>query len=371
MMSNRLSIPAVSSEENMDISLTKRPSFGVDSYSRGQSANDFSLQESIADEMNISPRGDGMHRIPICIFHLTNVNGEKLAVFLSELNVDVLSYELKVIKARRDLLGNDVKRRMDFLDRFISKNTELKNKALPSDVKEKAFQALVKLKESYAAFLPSISKVDYFSTLSSKEINDLLSKAIGEMSESYLDVFQQAVEKNAQFYKDFSDFMSTLPQFISADGDKTILDGKGFTINLQELMGKYTVPGLSTTLFPVQTGSSVQGASREACEAWAREFGLNVGDCISPLPDGTYIVHIDISPLVNINKSVENNDMSFNAAQWSAWQTGVDMQKDHIQNGMQTLTQKFANAHSTFDNLVKVLSSTIASLLECDKQFFV
>lgn len=136
-------------------------------------------------------------------------------------------------------------------------------------------------------------------------------------------------------------------------------------------MDKYPVPGLSTTLFPVQTGSTVQGASREECEAWAKEFGLSANDCIYQLPYGTYIVHIDISPLVNINNSLKNKDMSFNAAQWSAWQTGVDMQKDYIQNSMQTLTQKFANAHSTFDNLVKVLSSTIASLLECDKQFFV
>lgn len=94
-------------------------------------------------------------------------------------------------------------------------------------------------------------------------------------------------------------------------------------------MDDYPVPGMSTTLFPVQTGSDaeVKGASREECEAWAREFGLSADDCIYQLPDGTYIVHIDISPLININNSVENKDMSFNAAQWSAWQTGVDMQK--------------------------------------------
>ncbi|MGK2888107.1 MAG: IpaD/SipD/SspD family type III secretion system needle tip protein [Candidatus Malihini olakiniferum] len=47
------------------------------------------------------------------------------------------------------------------------------------------------------------------------------------------------------------------------------------------------------------------------------------------------------------------------------------MQNDRIQNYMQTLTQKFANAYSTFKNLVKLLSSTISSLLECDKKFFV
>ncbi len=343
------------------------------------SANGCILNELITDDINISTHNDGMHRILLRPFNLINVSAEKLVGYLGALDFDAFFDEIEAIQARRELLVHDVKSKQCILDDLFLQNPELKNKVLSSDVREKTFLEQVKLKENYGVFLPSISKFDGFSTLSSKEINELLSSAIGEMSKSYLDVFQQAVEKNTQFYKDFSDFMSTLPQFISADGDKTILDGKAFKESLKKLMDKYPVPDVSTTLFPVQTGSTVQGAkSREECEAWAKEFGLSTDDCIYQLPDGTYIVHIDISPLKNIDKSVKNIDksvknkkMTFNAAQWSAWQTGVDMQKDHIQNSMQTLTQKFANAHSTFDNLVKVLSSTIASLLECDKQFFV
>ncbi|MCW2480421.1 IpaD/SipD/SspD family type III secretion system needle tip protein [Candidatus Symbiopectobacterium sp. NZEC135] len=356
----------------MEILSTTRPSFRVGGYAQEQSTNDFFLQESIADEMNISPRNDGMHRILLSPFSFIMADSGKLEGFLKNLNNSGFLDEIKTVQARRALLTHDVQKRMRVLDDLFSQNPELKNKALSADTKELVYSTLEKQRSSsYAVLISSILNSDVFSTLSSKEINDLLSGAIGEMSESYLDVFQQAVEKNAQFYKDFSDFMSTLPQFISADGDKTILDGKEFQKSLLELIKKYPVPGMSTILFPVQTGGPFQGTSREECEAWAKEFGLNTDDCIHRLGDGTYIVHIDTSPLDNIYDSVKDKDMSFNAAQWSAWQTGVDMQKDHIQNGMQTLTQKFANAHSTFDNLVKVLSSTIASLLECDKQFFV
>ncbi|MCW2477113.1 MULTISPECIES: IpaD/SipD/SspD family type III secretion system needle tip protein [unclassified Symbiopectobacterium] len=355
----------------MEILSTTRPSFRVENYSREQSANNSLVQEPIADAMSISPRSDGAHRILLGPFSFIMADGGKLEGFLKTLNTSGLLDEMKTIQARRELLVHDVQKRMHVLDDMFSQNPELKSKALSPAAKELVYSELDKKRNAYAALISSFSNTGLFSTLSSKEINDLLSTAIGEMSESYLDVFQQAVEKNAQFYKDFSDFMSTLPQFISADGDKTILDGKKFRESLEELMGKYPVPGMSTTLFPVQTGSTVQGASYKECEDWAREFGLSADDCISQLLDGTYIVHIDISPLENIYNSVEDKSMSFNAAQWSAWQTGVDMQKDHIQNSMQTLTQKFANAHSTFDNLVKVLSSTISSLLECDKQFFV
>ncbi len=356
----------------MEILSTTRSSFRVDGYAQEQSANNCFLQAPIADEINISPRNDGMHRILLGPFSFIMADSGKLEGFLKNLNSSGFLDEIKTVQARRALLTHDVQKRVLVLDDLFSLNPELKNRALSVDTKELIYSTLEKQKSSsYATLISSILNSDVFNTLSSKEINDLLSGAIGEMSESYLDVFQQAVEKNAQFYKDFSDFMSTLPQFISADGDKTILDGKEFQKSLRELIGKYPVAGMSTTLFPVQTGEPIQGGNREECEAWAKEFGISENDCIHQLRDGTYIVHIDTSPLDNIYELVGETRMSFNAAQWSAWQTGVDMQKDHIQNGMQTLTQKFANAHSTFDNLVKVLSSTIASLLECDKQFFV
>lgn len=354
----------------MEILSTIRPEFRVNSHSQEQSVNDFFLQDTTAADMNISPRSDGTLRILLGPFSFIMADFGKLEGLLKTLNITGFLDELKTIQARRELLGHDVKKRMHVLDELFLKNPELKNKVLSSDTKERVFSTLAKLGNSFSTLLSGFSNFDAFKTLSSKEINDLLTSVIGEMSDNYLDVFQQAVEKNAQFYKDFSDFMTTLPEFISADGDKTILDGKKFKESLQELMDKYPVPGMSTTLFPVQTGDPVQGASREECEAWAKEFGLSE-DCIYQLEDGTWIVHIDISPLMNIYNSVEDNDMTFNAAQWSAWQTGLDMQKDHIQSNMQTLTQKYANAHSTFDNLVKILSSTIASLLECDKQFFV
>lgn len=212
-------------------------------------------------------------------------------------------------------------------------------------------------------------------TVSSWEICDSVADAISAMAKDYLGVFQQAVEKNAAFYRAFSDFMAKLKDFISAKDDKTILNVENFRKELNDLIEKYPTleSSLATTLYPVQDGEPLKGGNKDECEAWAREMGLDPAKCVKQL-DGNrgYIVRIDTSPLDKIKSSLPDNDnpMECNSAQWAAWQSGLDIQKDSIQTGMQTLTQKYSNANSTFDNLVKVLSSTIASLLESDKSFF-
>lgn len=210
--------------------------------------------------------------------------------------------------------------------------------------------------------------------MSSSEICDSIAEAIDSMEGEYLDVYQEAATQYAEFYSDFSDFMSKMNTYISAKDDKTVLNSQQFLADLKVLQDKYPVPGLNTTLYPVQNGElPIKGSTEAECNAWAKELGLDPEKCVSPLGDGTYIVHIDVEPLNKIESSIPPTsipEMECNSAQWAAWQSGVDLQKESIQVSMQTITQKYANANSTFDNLVKILSSTISALLECDKSFF-
>ncbi len=43
--------------------------------------------------------------------------------------------------------------------------------------------------------------------------------------------------------------------------------------------------------------------------------------------------------------------------------------EENMKTTLQTLTQKYSNANSLYDNLVKVLSSTISSCMEAAKSF--
>lgn len=195
-----------------------------------------------------------------------------------------------------------------------------------------------------------------FSTSSSKEICDAVADAIGSMGENYLDPFQEAVEVYASFYSDFSEAIASLKNYIKADDDKIVFDGEGFAAELSAVTNKYK--GDSGVLY--------RASSPEEARAWAKEMGLDPDKCVVGKT-----VRIDLSPIDKlIADTKKNKNVTLNSAQWAAYQSSVDIVKDSVQTSMQSLTQKYSNANSTFDNLVKILSSTISQLLESDKSFF-
>lgn len=195
-----------------------------------------------------------------------------------------------------------------------------------------------------------------FSSSSSKEICDAVAAAIASMGENYLDVFQEAVEVFASFYSDFSEAIASLKKYIKADGDKMVFDGRGFAAELKTVIDKYSG----------DAGVLYHASSVDEAKAWAREMGLDPDKCV----DGTN-VRIDLSSVQKLyTDTYQNNNVTLNSAQWASYQSSVDVVKDSVQTSMQSLTQKYSNANSTFDNLVKVLSSTISQLLESDKSFF-
>ncbi|MBU4680528.1 IpaD/SipD/SspD family type III secretion system needle tip protein [Cedecea davisae] len=322
----------------------------------------------------------------------------KLTHLLKTGQATALRAELSAIKARATLVSREVASRMDVL-RSSGAPKMAASVPLPADQRTPVGPAI-----NMSLFLQNLGLLSpdvqldgaeqqnsLFDSLknataggtgpsSSWDICESVADAIGGMGSDYLDIFQQAVEKYAEFYRDFSDFISKLKDYMQASsmgGDGiTILKGDKFLADLQKLIDKYT-SGNNAKLYPANGG----GASKEESEAWCREMGFDPEKCLRRLSDGSYEVRIDTSPLQEIYDSVTLNfpytitegsiglGMLCNSAQWAAWQAGLDMQKDNIQTGMQTLTQKYSNANSTYDNLVKVLSSTITSLLDCDKGF--
>lgn len=211
--------------------------------------------------------------------------------------------------------------------------------------------------EELISVFNDVVKESEYSTSSSKEICDAVADAIAAMGEGYLDIFQEAVEAYASFYADFSEVMANLKKYITVDDEDIKFDGRGFAAELQTVIDKYS--GDAGILF--------SGSSPEEAKAWAKEMGLDPDKCV----DGNN-VRIDLSSVKNLKNSSYNdyNNKKLNSAQWAAYQSSVDIVKDSVQTGMQSLTQKYSNANSTFDNLVKILSSTISQLLESDKSFF-
>ncbi|MFP2423889.1 IpaD/SipD/SspD family type III secretion system needle tip protein [Pseudescherichia vulneris] len=202
-----------------------------------------------------------------------------------------------------------------------------------------------------------VVKKSEYSTSSSKEICDAVADTIASMGENYLDVFQDAVEAYASFYADFSDAMANLKKYITVDDEDIKFDGRGFAAELKTVIDKYSG----------DAGILYSASSPEEAKAWAKEMGLDPDKCVNGND-----VRIDLSSVKKLQSSSysDYNNKKLNSAQWAAYQSSVDITKDSVQTDMQSLTQKYSNANSTFDNLVKILSSTISQLLDSDKSFF-
>ncbi|EGK0756809.1 IpaD/SipD/SspD family type III secretion system needle tip protein, partial [Salmonella enterica] len=89
-----------------------------------------------------------------------------------------------------------------------------------------------------------------------------------------------------------------------------------------------------------------------------------------------YVVTVDLAPLRKmvqdiggLGKPGSDSKLEMDNAKYQAWQSGFKAQEENLKTTLQTLTQKYSNANSLYDNLVKVLSSTISSSLETAKSF--
>ncbi|KAB7715311.1 IpaD/SipD/SspD family type III secretion system needle tip protein [Plesiomonas shigelloides] len=248
--------------------------------------------------------------------------------------------------------------------------------SLQSDVDNALHQAL---SNQETLFEPTTAQRK---TISDKELWEKIAHAIGQIGEEYLEVYENVVGKYTEFYTDFSDILSQMGGWISPggkDGNQVKLNVKSLLDALNALQTAYTLPKQSAVLFPSQTGGNgITGVSdRKVAEQWAEELGLPKSCVIdSDPPNGKFVVVVDLTPinamirdLDALGKPDDLGNVELDNAKFQAWQAGFKAQEENLKNTLQTLTQKYSSANSLYDNLVKVLSSTISSCLETAKSF--
>lgn len=249
--------------------------------------------------------------------------------------------------------------------------------------------------------------------ISDRELWDLISESIGNIKDGYLGVYENVVGKYIDFYQAFSDILSKMSGWISSNdkGDKVTLSVGELYDALKQLKAKYEdgvlFPSSGTTskaeaekkakelglpdscvqqqgngyvvvgngvLFP-SSGTSTETEAKK----WAKELGLPES-CVKEKPEGSgkYVVVIDTGPVQKMMTALEGlaggvpekgKKVEMDNAKFQSWQSGFKAQEENLKNMLQTLTQKYSNANSLFDNLVKVLSSTISSCTETAKSF--
>ncbi|MCC3701535.1 IpaD/SipD/SspD family type III secretion system needle tip protein [Rouxiella badensis] len=220
------------------------------------------------------------------------------------------------------------------------------------------------------------SAVAYLSDNDSN-ISDQIGEIIGEVKEGYYDIFEGALAKYINFYKELSNIMSEMGKLIKKSDKEGYLkyDFKTLQGKLDNLYDKYNKKADDgyklSQLYPKDPKDNV---SKVEAEKWAKDMGLPSGSVLQSQYGGDwYYVAIDLTPLKQMKDNLissTSNDYELLNTQYESWVTGFNAQEDQIKTTLQSLTGRFANANSVYDNMVKVLSSTIGTLAEMSRRYF-
>ncbi|EQA5033044.1 type III secretion system needle tip complex protein IpaD, partial [Shigella sonnei] len=212
---------------------------------------------------------------------------------------------------------------------------------------------------------PKEAELDGDQMISHRELWAKIANSINDINEQYLKVYEHAVSSYTQMYQDFSAVLSSLAGWISPggnDGNSVKLQVNSLKKALEELKKKYE----DKPLYP-----ATNTVSQKEADKWLTELGGTIGKVSKK--NGGYVVNINMTPIDNMLKSLNNlggnGEVVLDNAKYQAWNAGFSAEDETMKNNLQTLVQKYSNANSIFDNLVKVLSSTISSCTDTDKLF--
>lgn len=212
--------------------------------------------------------------------------------------------------------------------------------------------------------------------LSDAELWEMVTDKISATGEHYLGVYENVVAVYTRFYQDYSNILSALGGWLlpGKDGNNVKLDVTSLMQALNQLRQEYGSPSEKTVLFPAQSGGTLIGATETEARQWLEELNLPE-TCLKPVGTG-YVVLVDLTPvqkmvddLNGLGRPGDDSKLEMDNAKYQAWQSGFKAQEENMKTTLQTLTQKYSNANSLYDNLVKVLSSTISSCMEAAKSF--
>ncbi|ONC26341.1 hypothetical protein AQ914_04460 [Burkholderia pseudomallei] len=174
-----------------------------------------------------------------------------------------------------------------------------------------------------------------------------------------MNVFAEVVEIYTEFYQDLTNAMTTVSDCISADSDTNYVD-----INVTGIVSALSEVVSETATLSVQLPQPVTSS---AISSWQTELGssFNVSST------GVVTINTDdvASMISSTNGLGSGTSVKINTAQESEWQSEMDSEVSNVETDVQTLVDKYSDRQSTFDNLVKVMSTSLTSMSDMWKSY--
>lgn len=193
-----------------------------------------------------------------------------------------------------------------------------------------------------------------------------ISAMLGLLKTEWLSKYQDALGKFLEFYQKFSDIMEQLKPV--ADGDKgdIKIDFRSVHGKLKALVQEFGMDVNALASFP----------SKQAAEAFKTSIGLPGLAVTGPDASGNWHVKMDMAAVKDLISSMEQSkdvpfpaDKVFDSAAYNAWVSSKDSNMEQIKHVSKVLGEKLSEMTQKYDNIVKILSSTIDKISEADMGF--
>ncbi len=193
---------------------------------------------------------------------------------------------------------------------------------------------------------------------SHSEFYEMIGQLIAALQQNWLSKYQDAMKVFLEFYEEFSDAMDKVEVGKPSNGKEDI------QLNFDDMRTALE------TLFRNFSSRPMASFSTEA-EAQAFIDSLNLPGLKPVSIGGEFQVMINLDSVQEILKSIDGlkGQIHWSPAKYNAWLSSKDGSVEDIKHVSKVLGEKLNEVTQKFDNIVKILSSTIDKITEADMSF--
>lgn len=188
-----------------------------------------------------------------------------------------------------------------------------------------------------------------------------ISALLEVLKTEWLSKYQDSLAKFLEFYTEFSDIMEQIKPEASGDKGDVVIDFSSVARKLDALMKRY---GLDTNAL-------ASFSTRAEADAFVKSMGLPLD--ITQSSDGKFHVKMDLSAVEDLLESMPHNldypgptPVVWDSAKYNAWVSSKDSNMEQIKHVSKVLGEKLNEMTQKFDNIVKILSSSIDKMSEAN-----
>ena len=202
---------------------------------------------------------------------------------------------------------------------------------------------------------------------SHSEFYEQIGLLLAALKQNWLSKYQDAMKTFLKFYEEFQDILELLKVEGSGDKGDVKLYTNDVVSQLDSLMARYGRDDHALATF----------STRAEAQAFIDNLGLP-GMEPSESSKGGWAVKINTKAVEDLHKSLPENEYDkhgneiptkWDSAKYNAWVSNKDGNVEQIKHMSKVLGEKLSETTQQFDNIVKILSSTIDKITDADMSF--